>query len=68
MFVLKSSHLRSMVSAQSSENYFNAIFVSLLPWKAVPAKHGKVMGPTGFDRMPEVVYKHAGSWNESLER
>jgi hypothetical protein len=26
------------------------------------------MGPTGFDRMRNGVYKHAGSWDESLER
>ena len=26
------------------------------------------MGPTGFDRMLETAYKHAGSWDESLER
>jgi hypothetical protein len=27
-----------------------------------------VPGPTGFDRMREVVCKHAGSWDESLKR
>ena len=26
------------------------------------------MGPTGFDRMRNNVCKHAGSWDESLER
>jgi len=26
------------------------------------------MGPTGFDRLINDVYKHAGSWDESLER
>ncbi len=26
------------------------------------------MGPTGFDRIRDHVWKHAGSWDESLER
>ena len=28
----------------------------------------KIMGLTGFDRLCNCAYKHAGSWDESLER
>jgi hypothetical protein len=31
-------------------------------------RHGGEKGLTGFDRMREGVSKHAGSWDESLER
>lgn len=33
-----------------------------------PVASNQLPGPTGFDRMREDVSKHAGSWDESLER
>jgi hypothetical protein len=48
-------------------NFFGSIFVSLFGNKTF-GLFFENMGPTGFDRTCNDVCKHAGSWDESLDR